>query len=654
MNPSNVPHTDSNLATGDADSLLIGYSFASFFNSLGFEVPVPRQANLDEKKKAYRFTTKGGYPPHLEAIPEREQTAQYVIFDKLGLAQVATLLPKIVPQKDANFLGTFATKVQKAGLSILQSLAQVGPAPTGSTIALVEENNRHGRKTGTDVMRGQNIGDYGDWFSDAKFAQQQFTGTNPTTITTASKFWLDAFKSAAQAQSLPDMVAAIEKGTLYVQDCSYFRAAFGVKPGAEIVAPDENGAGEPRYCCATVALFDLHDSGLLHPLGIVIDYKNTIQDSVVIFNKRLSPEDRNINEKADWPWRYAKTCAQVSDWIRHEVQIHLVNTHLVEEVIIVATHRCIPESHPIFFLLEPHWFRTLSLNAAARQTLVPSIIFDLVGLTGDQALNYTNYAFDHFDFTGLYLPKDLEARGFPPSQLDAGKFRNYAYARNMVLMWKTLHQWVESVLSLWYHDDQSVANDPYIAAWSKEIQSKDGGRMPSFPTIATKEELFNAVTMCIHIASPQHTAVNYLQNFYYAFVINKPPALYRPLPNSLADLKTYKEAHLVAALPIGRTREWLLAAHIPWLLSFKVGEENNLVNFAASVYNVYKKRTVDANDKAICQAAEDFYHKLRDLAVAFNGHFNDMEQGDNGITGGREKVPYHVMAPWSTAMSILI
>jgi hypothetical protein len=609
---------------------------------------------LDEKKKDYQFTTKGGYPPHLAVIPERAQTASYVIFDKLGLVQAATLLPKIVPKKDAGFLGSLSQSWAEAKRDVAQFLAGVGPAPTGSTIAVVEENNKHGRKTGTDVMRGQNIGDYDDWFSDARFAQQQFTGTNPTTITAASTFWIDAFKSAAEAQNLSSVVAAIENGSLYVQDCSYFRNAFGVGESADIVAKDENGAGVPRYGCASVALFDLHDSGLLHPLAIVIDYKKSIQDSVVIFNKRLSPEEKKIDEKADWPWRYAKTCAQVSDWIRHEVQVHLVNTHLVEEVIIVATHRCIPESHPIFFLLEPHWFRTLSLNAAARETLVPNIIFDLVGLTGQQAVSYVNYAFDHFDFKGLYPENDLESRGFPPSQLDEGKFRNYAYARNIVPIWKTLHQWVDSVLSLWFPDDQSVANDPYIDTWCKELQSKDGGRLPTFPTITTKDELINAVTMCIHIASPQHTAVNYLQNFYHAFVINKPPALYRPLPSSHADLIAYDETHLVGALPIGHTREWLLAAHIPWLLSFKVGEENNLVNFAASVYNVYKKRTTQANDKAICQAAEDLYHKLRDLAVEFNGHFNDIEQGDNGINGGTVKIPYHVMAPWSMAMSILI
>lgn len=40
---------------------------------------------------------------------------------------------------------------------------------------------------------------------------------------------------------------------------------------------------------------------------------------------------------------------------------------------------------------------------------------------------------------------------------------------------------------------------------------------------------------------------------------------------------------------------------------------------------MYRKRTADENDKAICQAAEDLYHKLRDLAMEFDGHFQAME-----------------------------
>ncbi len=264
-----------------------------------------------------------------------------------------------------------------------------------------------------DVMRGDDIGLKSDWWSDARFAQQQFTGANPTTITQASTEWIRAFKDAAAKQgysSASDTIAAAGSKSLFVQDCSYFRAAVGAGD-ADVLISRTPGADD-RYECASVTLFELNPDGKLHPLAIVIDWKGSMEKSVVIFNKRLQPHDPfyaepTEAEKNDWPWRYAKTCAQTSDWIRHEMAIHLVHTHLVEEVIIVAANRSFPSDHPVFRLLEPHWFRTLSLNAAARDTLVPDIIIDLVGISNTQAMSFINYAFTTFDFCGKYIPNDL-------------------------------------------------------------------------------------------------------------------------------------------------------------------------------------------------------------------------------------------------------
>ena len=264
--------------------------------------------------------------------------------------------------------------------------------------------------------------------------------------------------------------------------------------------------------------------------------------------------------------------------------VHLTNTHLIEEAIIVATHRCIPADNMIFQLLQPHWYRTLSLNAGARETLVPSIILPLTGFELDQGYAFLAYAYEKFNFQGKYVPTDLKDRGFPPDDLDSPRYRNYAYARNMVLIWKTIRAFVSSMLALQYTSDAQVAEDTYIKNWCKEIQTS--GQIPTFPTILDQNSLADAITMCIHVASPQHSAVNYLQSFYQTFVINKPPCLFRPLPTTLTELKNVTEQFLVKSLPIGHQQYWLLAAHIPWLLSFRPAEDNTLINYAASLWNL--------------------------------------------------------------------
>lgn len=212
----------------------------------------------------------------------------------------------------------------------------------------------------------------------------------------------------ADSAQVEKLIATSNTSSLYIQDYSYFRNAMKVAPDETIISENKDGN---RFACAAVGLFQLSPKGVLHPVAIICDYKGSMEKSVTIFNKRLSPNDPVKSEQDDWPWRYAKTCVQISDWSRHEIVVHLTETHLIEEAVIVATHRTIPQTHPIFSLLEPHWFRTLSLNAAARETLVPQIIFDLVGFSADQAYAFIRDGYDHFDFKARYVPNDLQARG---------------------------------------------------------------------------------------------------------------------------------------------------------------------------------------------------------------------------------------------------
>jgi len=430
--------------------------------------------------------------------------------------------------------------------------------------------------------------------------------------------------------------------SFYVTDNSYFRAAAGIEPDEPLIQEDPLGN---KHACAAVTLFQLHDDGRLHPLAIIIDYRVGTENSVVIFNQRLSPSDPTTTEKEDWSWRYAKTCAQSSDWFVHELTVHLTRTHLIEETTIVATHRCIPEHHIVFQLLSPHWLKTLSLNAAARNTLVPNIIIDLSGFPVDACYAFIKDAFKNFDFAGNYVPVDLERRGFPIAEIEKSKYRNYSYGQDMFLMWNAIRRFVAKMISIQFKTDAEVANDKFIEAWCRELQSKDGGQITTFPTITTIDSLVDAVTMCIHIASPQHTAVNYLQNYYQAFVINKPPALFTPLPSTLTDLKKYTELDLVKALPIGRQRQWLLASTIPWLLSFRPADENNLINYAASLWNLYKYKTEAEHGPDIKMCAESFYNDLRELVFTFRKNSQGMSDGT---------IPYVVMDPANTAVAILI
>jgi hypothetical protein len=503
------------------------------------------------------------------------------------------------------------------------------------------------------LCRGANIGDHSNWYTDAVFAQQFLTGTDPTSLCRVSEKILIEFRSAAYSQGRTDVVpllANTNSSSLYMIDASYQRQALGLAPRQKIMKREETTDDDlqdlPRYASAPVTLFRLQDDGDLHPLAIVIDYLETMANSVVIFNDKVSHSSSSSYSES-WPWRYAKTLAQSANWTTHEICCHLTLTHFVEEAIIVATHRTIPSDHVIYQVLEPHWFRTLSLNAAARSTLYPSIIIAVSGFSLDQGKSLIQHAYRTFDFQGKYIPNDLNTRGFPVDELGTKRYRNCTYARNIYVMWQVLRKFVSSMIQLHYKSDGDVVGDKYIQDWTKEIQSSSGAQIPTFPTIKTVDELIDAITMCIHIASPQHSILNYQQSYYQSFVINKPPCLFQAIPTTLADLKEVDESFLVISLPINHQRQWLLASHTAWLLSFRPAEENNLINYASSLWNLYRRKPEAMNGPQITENARAFYTDLRNLIPKFAKHNKQMGKI-------QQQIPYKVLDPRENAVSILV
>lgn len=619
----------------------------------GYEPILPKQRSLEQKKDIYKWSdpSKDGYPPHLETVPDDQQD---------GAPNVGHIFD--MPTK--NLVGAIATFFS---FIIPDSIEHKGTPYAGPSIADCEKYNRDHKGPNTDIMEGQNIGNLADWYSDARFAQQHLSGVNPTTIEVASPEKVKPYIDEAGKQQLEGVKKLLSEGRdLLIQDYAYFREATGLSNEQVFMntVPELDGNRKPtgkfafRYACASVLIFQLHEDGRLHPLAVTLDHRGTLDKSITIFNRRLHPDEKgSIDEKDDWPWRYAKTCAQTADWARHEIAVHLVDTHLVEEAIIVATNRTIPEDHLLYEILSPHWFRTLALNAAARDILVPAVIARLAGLgpsispQGSRAFGLVNWSFKNFNFQDKYIPNDLKKRGFDLEGERGNKYRNYPYASCMLFVWGIIREFVKSVLATKYKSDKDVQDDQYISDWCKEIQAN--GQITTFPTITTVDDLIDAVTMCIHTASPQHTAVNYLQNYYYSFVPSKPPALCTPLPDSLKTLQAYTEKDLTAALPIGteapKWKDYLLAAQLPELLSFKVENRYNLITYAKSLYNVNKARTAFENKKydalVIKEAAARFYSQLKDCELAFQ-FISEMQ------TEGT--VEYKVLQPELTAVSILI
>ena len=268
-----------------------------------------------------------------------------------------------------------------------------------------------------------------------------------------------------------------------------------------------------------------------------------------------------------------------------------------------------------------------------------------MGFEEAQGLSFIRNAYETFDYKGKYVPQDLKDRGFPPEKLKEPKYHNYVYAKCINDMWYKIRQYVEDMFSISFKDDAQVKGDKEIQAWVNEMRSDTGAKLKKFPEINTLNDLIDAVTMAIHIASPQHTSVNYLQNYYQSFVVNKPASLYAPPPETLEKLLAYKEKDLVNALPMNHSQDWLLSSHIPYLLSFKPGDKESLIIYAASKYQVYKAKTAPEEVK-VKEAAARFYQRLANSKKEFSAY---ADQADD-----RDTINYQVLNPDWNAVSILI
>jgi hypothetical protein len=314
-------------------------------DTFNFEPTVPSPLTMQQKRQFFAFTDgSDNYHPHLNLagnVPAAKKEASEVqkstlsitdIFNQMRLLQLASLLPTLVPQ---TFLSKIALPV--VGVTADAWFGKMGTPDAGVWLQDVENYNRKMRAKWIhkDIFDLPNVGDLEDWYSDARFAQQHFTGTNPTTIERASEQWIAHFTKASKdpadkkAQETIMALTYSSKESLYMQDYSYFRKAAGMDESAVIKCEYEETYKEDgktktrkgyRYGCASVCLFFLNDAGTLQPLAIVIDWRGSADKSVTIYNRELIKRDPNlrsldaeadkdgktVDEAHDWGWRYGE------------------------------------------------------------------------------------------------------------------------------------------------------------------------------------------------------------------------------------------------------------------------------------------------------------------------------------------------------------
>ncbi|KAM6941510.1 polyunsaturated fatty acid lipoxygenase ALOX15B-like isoform 1-T2 [Lycodopsis pacificus] len=377
------------------------------------------------------------------------------------------------------------------------------------------------------------------WKEDAFFGYQFLNGVNPMSIQRCSVLpknfpVSDDMVSLGGQRSLAD---EMEKGNIFL--CDYKRLD-GLK--TNIIN------GKKQYLMAPLVLLHKTPDDQLMPIAIQL--KQTPADDNPIF----FPTD------SEYDWLTAKIFVRSADFNDHQLNVHLLRTHLLAEVFAVSLLRNVPMVHPLYKLLVPHTRYTLQINNLARHYLISDDgIFTKFAASGGEGMRtLLKRSLSSVTYRSLCVPDDIADRGLE----DVPKFY---YRDDGLKLWDIIHRFVQGVLSFYYKKDSEVQKDSELQKWISDIfehgfLSQAGTGIPqSFTTVA---ELVKFVTMVIFTCSGQHSAVNAGQYDYAGWMPNNPLTLQRPPPTTKG---TTSEDTMLETLPAVNATVQIMSA--VWLLS---------------------------------------------------------------------------------------
>ncbi|KAI4881538.1 hypothetical protein NFI96_016576 [Prochilodus magdalenae] len=355
-----------------------------------------------------------------------------------------------------------------------------------------------------------------------------------------------------------------------------------------------------QYLAAPLCLL-FSNQGKLIPIAIQLNQEPGAGNPIFL------PSD------SEHDWLVAKTFVRNAEFNEHELNFHLLQTHLLGEVFTVAMMRTLPSCHPLFKLLVPHTRYNLQINIMARNLLVSAngyfVKFTAIG--NDSMTTFLKRAASSLTYSSLCLPDNIKERGMED-------IPSYYYRDDGLKMWDIIYKYGTKKL-LWarftnvlhfalyslefvsglvshYYSDQDVQEDKELHAWLTEIREKGGldNRQAGFPeSFCTVGQLAKFVTMVIFTVSGQHAAVNNGQFDFGGYMPNFPSSLRCPPPRqkgsttkdsileTLPDVKTTVNTMAIVYLlsedssdryPLGHYPEELFSEETPQKLmtQFKI------------------------------------------------------------------------------------
>uniref|UniRef100_A0A8C6SFC7 Lipoxygenase domain-containing protein n=1 Tax=Neogobius melanostomus TaxID=47308 RepID=A0A8C6SFC7_9GOBI len=372
---------------------------------------------------------------------------------------------------------------------------------------------------------------YEHWEDDAFFGSQYLTGLNPILIR----------RCTALPQHFP-VTDEMVHFDLNGPDVTLFRIVKGNVFLCDYKLLDEVKTNvinnEKQYLMAPLVL--LHKTPLDELKPVAIQVRKTSNEQ-----PDLPPSD------SKYDWLLAKTFVRSADFHDHELNVHLLRTHLLAEVfssyssLLLIVH-CFAHQ-----LLLPHTRYTFHINKLARDVLIS----EKIGVLTNGMITIMQRALSSLTYRSLCLPEDIKDR-------EMESVPKYYYRDDGLQLWDIIHRFVNGVLNNYYKSDSDVQKDTELQNFITDVFEKGFLSRTDSGDFSAVDELVKFVTMVIFTCSAQHAAVNHGQLDIGNWMPNFPPSLQLPPPTEKGGTN---EQILLKTLPDVNVTVYILATL--WLLT---------------------------------------------------------------------------------------
>lgn len=451
--------------------------------------PVARTNWLEKNREDYKFNHNYLAPiPVIDKVPHQELfSAEYTA---KRLASMANLAPNMLAAKARNFLDPLDE------LEEYEDLLPILPKPA--------------------VIK--------NYKTDSCFAEQRLSGANPLAIrridVLPDNFGVNNSHFQKVAGSESNLEKALKEGKLYLLD---YPLLFDIKGGIY--------DNVKKYLPQPQALFywqsnDNPHGGSLLPIAI------QLHQNAGINNLIYTPDDPHLD------WFLAKTCVQIADGNHQELGSHFAYTHAVMAPFAIATARQLAENHPLALLLKPHFRFMLFDNDLGRTHFLQpgGPVDNFMAGSLEESLGFVVKTYEQWSVEKFVFPTLLKQNHMDDPEI----LPHFPFRDDGILLWNAINKFVTEYLQLYYKTSQDLSDDDELQNWARELVAQDGGRVKGMPASIDKlEQLIQIISVVIFTCAPLHSALNFAQYEYMAFVPNMPYAAYHPIPDKKGvDLPT--------------------------------------------------------------------------------------------------------------------